>query len=178
MRQEKSCGAAIYIARERETLWLVERMRQGHTSLCKGHVEAGETEHDTAVREIREETALAVEFQDGFRERIEYSPGPGVTKEVIFFLARARGADTSAQPEEVSSIEWLPFDDALAASPTRTINAFSPPPGRFWTAGVWAGIWSRRRVRRSLSGHCCPASWAGTRVPFRRSSSATTARAF
>ncbi len=115
MRQEKSCGAAIYIARERETLWLVERMRQGHTSLCKGHVEAGETEHDTAVREIREETALAVEFQDGFRERIEYSPGPGVTKEVIFFLARARGADTSAQPEEVSSIEWLPFDDALAA---------------------------------------------------------------
>lgn len=115
MRQEKSCGAVIYIARERETLWLVERMQKGHTSLCKGHVEAGETEHETAVREIREETALAVDFLEGFRERIEYSPEPGVTKEVIFFLARAEGADTAAQPEEVASIRWLSFDDALAA---------------------------------------------------------------
>ena len=112
---EKSCGAAIYIARERETLWLVERMQKGHTSLCKGHVEAGETEHDTAVREIREETALSVAFLDGFRERIEYSPEPGVMKEVIFFLARAKRADTAAQPEEVAAIEWLPFDQALAA---------------------------------------------------------------
>ena len=115
MRQEKSCGAAIYAARERETLWLVEHMRQGHTSLCKGHVEAGETEHDTARREIREETALSVEFLEGFRERIEYSPAPEVTKEVIFFLARAEGTDTTAQPEEVAAIEWLPFDEALAA---------------------------------------------------------------
>ena len=115
MRQEKSCGAAIYIARERETLWLVEHMRQGHTALCKGHMEAGETERDTARREIREETALTVAFQEGFRERIEYSPAPGVTKEVIFFLARAERSDVRAQPEEVASIEWLPFDDALAA---------------------------------------------------------------
>lgn len=115
MRQEKSCGAAIYIARERETLWLVERMQKGHTSLCKGHVEPGETEHDTAAREIREETALTVDFLEGFRERIEYSPEPGVTKEVIFFLARARSTDTAAQPEEVASIQWLPFDEALAA---------------------------------------------------------------
>ncbi len=115
MRQEKSCGAAIYIARERETLWLVERMQKGHTSLCKGHVEADETEHETAVREIREETALTVEFLEGFRERIEYSPEPGVTKEVIFFLARAKSTDTAAQPEEVASIQWLPFDEALAA---------------------------------------------------------------
>ena len=38
MRQEKSCGAAIYTVRDQETLWLVEHMRQGHTSLCKGHV--------------------------------------------------------------------------------------------------------------------------------------------
>ena len=115
MGWEKSCGAAIYIARERETLWLVERMQKGHTSLCKGHVEAGETEHETAAREIREETALAVTFLEGFRERIEYSPGPGVMKEVIFFLARADSLDAVPQPEEVASIEFLPFDRALAA---------------------------------------------------------------
>ena len=94
MVHEKSCGAAIYTMRNGETLWLVEHMRQGHTSLCKGHMEAGETEHDTAAREIREETALAVAFLDGFRETIEYSPAPGIMKEVVFFLARAESTDT------------------------------------------------------------------------------------
>ena len=115
MRQEKSCGAVIFAAGDRGPLWLVEHMRQGHTSLCKGHVEPGESEHETAAREIREETALAVTFLEGFRERIEYSPQPGVTEEVIFFLARTESMDTAAQPEEVSAIEFLPFDQALAA---------------------------------------------------------------
>ncbi len=113
MRWEKSCGAAIFALRDGQTLWLTERMRQGHTALCKGHVEPGETEHETAAREIREETALAVTFLDGFRERIEYSPQPGVMKEVIFFLARSESLDTVPQPEEVASIRWLPFDGAM-----------------------------------------------------------------
>lgn len=114
MRREKSCGAVIYTG-EKEPLWLVEHMRQGHTSLCKGHVEAGETEHDTARREIREETALTVDFLDGFRETISYSPFPGCMKEVVFFLARTESTDTAPQPEEVASLEWLPYEQALAA---------------------------------------------------------------
>ena len=56
MIHEKSCGAAIFVRQDGQALWLVEHMQKGHTSLCKGHVEAGETEHDTARREIREET--------------------------------------------------------------------------------------------------------------------------
>ena len=115
MIHEKSCGAAIFARRGEDILWLVEHMQKGHTSLCKGHVEHGETEHETAVREIREETALSVTFLDGFRERIEYSPYPGCVKEVIFFLAQADNMDVTAQPEEVSSIQWLPYEDALAA---------------------------------------------------------------
>ena len=115
MIQEKSCGAAIYAVRDGQVLWLVEHMQKGHVSLCKGHVEAGETEHDTAAREIREETGLAVTFHDGFRETISYSPTPGVMKEVVFFLAEAAGTDTVPQPEEVNSIGFLPFDEALAA---------------------------------------------------------------
>ena len=95
MIYEKSCGAAIFVRHNGEKLWLVEHMRKGHTSLCKGHVEAGETEHDTARREIREETGLAVTFREGFRERIEYSPYEGCVKEVIFFLAEAEGMDTT-----------------------------------------------------------------------------------
>ena len=115
MIHEKSCGAAIFVRQNGQTLWLIEHMRKGHTSLCKGHVEAGETEHDTARREIREETGLAVTFHDGLRERIEYSPYEGCVKEVIFFLAEAASMDAIPQPEEVASIQWLPLDEALAA---------------------------------------------------------------
>ena len=110
---EKSCGAVIYGERWGERFYLLERMRKGHISLCKGHVEGNETEHETAVREIREETALEVEFVNGFRESIQYSAFPGSVKTVVFFLAHAAQMKTMAQPEEVSEILWLPEMDAL-----------------------------------------------------------------
>ena len=110
---EKSCGAVVYAERWGERFYLLERMKKGHISLCKGHVEGGETERETAAREIREETALEVEFIDGFRECTQYSPYPGSKKTVVFFLAHAARMQTVAQPEEVSEILWLSEMDAL-----------------------------------------------------------------
>lgn len=113
MIREKSCGAVIYVNQGGERKFLVEKMRKGHVSLCKGHVEAGETEHDTARREIMEETALTVRFVEGFRETTEYSPYPGCMKEVVFFLAEAEGTRVVPQPSEVAEIFWLPLEEAL-----------------------------------------------------------------
>lgn len=115
MIREKSCGAVIYVNQNGELRFLIERMQKGHVSLCKGHVEAGETEHETARREISEETALSVDFVEGFRESISYSPYPDCEKEVIFFLAQARGTKTEAQEAEVAEIYWLGFEQAKAA---------------------------------------------------------------
>lgn len=115
MIYEKSCGAIIYVNQNNELLFLVERMKKGHVSNCKGHVEAGESEHETARREIMEETGLEVDFIPGFRESISYSPYSGCEKEVIFFLAQARGCETKAQESEVSEIYWLPFERAMEA---------------------------------------------------------------
>lgn len=95
--------------------YLVLHSVKGHTTLCKGHVEAGETERQTAVREIMEETALMVDFLDGFREVITYSPYAGCTKDVVFFLARVSGGTLACQPEEVADAAFLPFERALAA---------------------------------------------------------------
>ena len=117
MKQEKSCGAVIF--REDEgsgrRLYLVIKSTQGHTTLCKGHVERHETEHQTASREIMEETGLTVDFIDGFREIITYSPYVGCMKDVVFFLAHATGGTLACQPEEVADARFLPFDGALAA---------------------------------------------------------------
>lgn len=113
MIYEKSCGAVIYLENDGTRVYLVEKMLKGHNSLCKGHVEANDTEHQTAAREILEETNLKICFVDGFRECIEYSPYSDCLKEVVFFLARAESIDVSAQPEEVSAISWLSFEKAL-----------------------------------------------------------------
>ena len=113
MIREKSCGAVIFFPVGTGRLYLIEQMRKGHFSICKGHVEGEETEHETATREIREETALHVRFLDGFRETEEYSPYEGCMKEVVFFLAQAENMRAHPQPEEVRDIYWLPLELAL-----------------------------------------------------------------
>ena len=70
MKREKSCGAVIFRQEDGGRYYLVLKSTQGHWTLCKGHVEGDETERETAIREIREETGLAVGFVDGFREVI------------------------------------------------------------------------------------------------------------
>ncbi len=114
MKQEKSCGAAIFREENGGVTWLVLHMTHGHWSQCKGHVEPGETEHETARREIGEETGLAVEFVENFRHVITYSPYPGCEKDVVFFLARAAEGAIRCQPEEVAEAEFLPFEEAMA----------------------------------------------------------------
>ena len=115
MRREKSCGAVIFCENESGRSYLVLRSTLGHTTLCKGHVEGAETEHETAAREIGEETGLTVDFVDGFREVITYSPFAGCVKDVVFFLARAMGGVLTCQQSEVAEAGFLPAGQALDA---------------------------------------------------------------
>lgn len=113
MIYEKSYGAVIYAERNGKRLYLVEWMQKGHCSICKGHVEGNETEHQTARREILEETGLTVAFVEGFRRTIAYSPYENCQKTVVFFLARTESTCVRAQEEEVREIKWLPLEEAL-----------------------------------------------------------------
>lgn len=113
MKHEKSCGAVVYRKDGDGHLFLIEHMRLGHFSLPKGHVEKGETEVQTARREIKEETNLDVSVDTGFRSVITYSPYPGIIKDVVFFLAEAVSEELINQECEVSGLTWLPFDEAV-----------------------------------------------------------------
>jgi len=114
MEKEKSCGAVI-VKEDAERLYaLVIRQNQGHWCFPKGHVEKGETEKETASREIEEETGLHVKYVDGFRETTAYSPKPGVMKEVVYFLAEPDGGEEKVQVEEVSEMKWVSIIDAMA----------------------------------------------------------------
>ena len=115
LKKEKSCGAVVYKMADGAPLFLIEHLVAGHTSIPKGHVEAGETEEQTAIREIREETGLEVELDTRFRYMVSYSPSPGVRKDVVFFIAEAASDSLVNQEGEVAALEWLPYEKACAA---------------------------------------------------------------
>lgn len=113
LKYEKSCGAVLFREENSCRTYLIIRSVNGHSTLCKGHVENQETEHETAVREIREETALSVDFVENFRKVITYSPKPDCMKDVVFFLARVTGGTLTCQPEEVAEAWFLSYDEAM-----------------------------------------------------------------
>ena len=100
MEREKSCGAVIFREENTRRYYLVLKSTQGHTTLCKGHVEGDETEHETAAREILEETGLTADIDTGFRRTVTFYPKPGVVKDVVFFTARMSGGREHAQEME------------------------------------------------------------------------------
>ena len=69
MGYEKSCGAVVFRRYHGNTeLLLIKHTAGGHWSFPKGHVEKGETEEETAVREVYEETHIQIDLCPGFRE--------------------------------------------------------------------------------------------------------------
>ena len=112
---EKSCGAVIYTELNGMRLYLIEQMQKGHRSICKGHMEKDESEHQTAAREILEETGLTVKFVEGFREITEYSPYENCLKTAVFFLAYTDSMNVVSQEEEIKEIYWFSFDEAMTA---------------------------------------------------------------
>ena len=106
MKREKSCGVLVLRQQVDELYVVLLRHRfGGHWSFPKGHVEAGESERQTALREVREETGLTgIKLIDGFRESVEYSPKPGVKKQVVYFLGTTEQEKLIRQEEEISEI--------------------------------------------------------------------------
>lgn len=115
MTWEKSCGAVLYTQENGETRYVLTRNYKGFYGFPKGHVEAGESELETAQREIYEEVGIRPVFVEGFRETVEYPlvDKENTWKQVVLFLAEYSGQAIVAQPEELSCAEVLPFGEAL-----------------------------------------------------------------
>ena len=111
---EKSCGAVIVKNENGKLHTLMIRQNQGHWCFPKGHVEGNETEHETARREVKEETGIEIEFIGGFRESVMYSPKENTMKEVVYFLAVPCGGEEKRQIEEISEIVWADVQEAQA----------------------------------------------------------------
>ncbi len=110
---EKSCGGIIFYKTKQNTKILLVKNNNGrYWSFPKGHIEDGETEQETAIREIREETGLDVTLVNNFREISEYCPFGKIRKRVVFFLARAFTDNVKIQEEEIDSYIWVDLQQA------------------------------------------------------------------
>ena len=120
MADEKTCGAIVFTYENGIRKYVIIRetgINQGYCGFPKGHMEAGETEQDTAIREVKEETGLDVELLDGFRQVDEHflarEGRPNDKKTNVYFLAEFHDQELKAQESEVSEIVLMDYRDAL-----------------------------------------------------------------
>lgn len=116
MNFERSCGAVVYRKSHGNTeILLIKHLRSGCWSFPKGHMEEGETETETAIREIKEETNIDISIDDpSFRETVVFSPRRDTRKEVVYFIGRALSGDAVPQEDEISDIRWVEIGAAAS----------------------------------------------------------------
>jgi len=119
---EKSCGVVLfneqkvlllqYATGQKEGEWDL----QGHWDFPKGHVDKGETEIETAIRELEEETGIKnIILLDNFRKTINYTiqkRDRKISKEVVFFIATTVETEINLSHEHVD-YGWFDFTSAL-----------------------------------------------------------------
>lgn len=115
MVMEKSCGAIVYHRGISKIKYLLVKQKNGYYGFPKGHVEDNENEHETATREIKEETGLDVKFIGDFRETMEYVlPDKNDTsKTVVFFLAEFSKQKIKIQDDEIQKFALVDYNKAM-----------------------------------------------------------------
>ncbi len=116
MKKEKSAGIILYLEKSDGILFLVMNYPTGHWDFVKGKIEQGENEHQTALRETKEETGISdIEFVEGFEENINYNfqfEGELIYKEVVFFLEKTK-TETVKISHEHLDYTWLDYKNAI-----------------------------------------------------------------
>ena len=116
MIREKSCGAVVFRREKNKIFYLILKYNENYWGLPKGHVEKGETELETAIREVREETGIKdFKIIKGFKEKIEYffkQDGELIHKDVVFFLFETNTVDVKKSFEHMD-IKWVQLKEAI-----------------------------------------------------------------
>lgn len=114
IKREKSCGAIVFHTfAEGKKVLLIKNINGQYWSFPKGHVENNETEIETAIREVKEETNLDIDVDTNFREVVQYSPLREIIKDVIYFAAYSKSTNVHIQEEELADARWYGLNEAL-----------------------------------------------------------------
>lgn len=115
MKREKSCGAVVFTRVDGEIKYVLAQAIGGHYGFPKGHMEPGETEKETALREVAEEVGLRPVLLSGFREVSEYLlPGTDIHKQAVFFLGEYTNQPIVIQEAELKSAPLVTYEEGMA----------------------------------------------------------------
>lgn len=115
MITEKSCGAIVFTRKNNNIKYVIIRSKEGIYGFPKGHVEQGENEEQTAMREVFEEVGLAVKLVPGFRSEDEH-PIPqkeNTIKQIVYFLGEYCNQEFTYQKEELTDALLLDYETAM-----------------------------------------------------------------
>lgn len=107
MKKEKSCGT---ICINNGKVLIIKQM-QGFYGFPKGHVEIGETEVETAIRETKEETNIDVVVDEDLRFSLSYIVNDNIDKEVVYFIAKPLNSTITIQESELLDAKWVNIED-------------------------------------------------------------------
>ena len=129
---ETSVGVVLYRRQNLNNMFLLLKYPAGHWDFAKGHKEAGETNKQTALRELHEETGIKnIIFLKGFEKRIFYSyrhAGRLMRKQVIFFMGRTIEKDVRLSMSTQRTRGWI-TKSRYKGSPSTT-------PKEYWAAPI------------------------------------------
>jgi bis(5'-nucleosidyl)-tetraphosphatase len=113
--EEKSAGAVLYRETDAGRMYLL--LRNGaRWDFPKGGIEKGESELQTVVREVGEETGLKdLKIIPGFRKVISYfyrRDRKSVHKQVVYLLAKTQDDKVKISFEH-QGFGWFPYQEAL-----------------------------------------------------------------
>jgi 8-oxo-dGTP diphosphatase len=105
-------AGAIIMRKDRQEpeVLLIYRNKLNDWSFPKGHCEEGETNEETMIREVLEETGLSVVIQKSLPD-MEYQNAKG-DMSVAMFLAVPLDEHSVLKPEyQGDRLEWIPMSD-------------------------------------------------------------------
>lgn len=104
---QKSCGVIPYRMTDGQPEFLLLFQRFSKTwSFPKGHMEPGESETETALRELKEEAGMDAALILQSRTTVEYTIPPLICKQVVLFLGQVQG-NTVLQEQEILLHKWV-----------------------------------------------------------------------
>jgi len=116
MIEETSAGVVLFRKEDSKILFLLLHYPSGHWDFIKGKMEKGESIHQTAIREAKEETGITdMGFLENFEEWIEYNfqyQGELVHKKVVFFLAETKTKEVIISHEHLD-YTWMDYASSM-----------------------------------------------------------------
>ena len=115
MTYDRSCGAVVFTKIDGVIQYVLVQESEGFWSFPKGRMEIGETEEETALREISEEVYLKVNILPGFRTIDEhaYPNRPDLIKQIVYFCAEYKDQEIIAQDDELLGVCLVPYEEAI-----------------------------------------------------------------